>query len=139
MTVNGIYNSSFLLLERSLNLRLQKHNMVASNIANMDTPNYKPFNLMIEKAFEENGINSERLQLSKPDSIHLTKGKKDNNGFESGNVIRPQQSYIKEEEKVDIDKAMAELSENTLLYNASAQILSKKYNMIKQSITGGSR
>jgi flagellar basal body rod protein FlgB len=40
---------------------------------------------------------------------------------------------------VDIDKAMASLGENSSLYNASAQILSQKFQGLKTAIQGGNK
>lgn len=133
MGINEIYNSTFKVLEKNLDLRLQRHNLLSSNIANMDTPNYRPFDMVIEEAFEKSN-ESEKLQLNNSNAMHLKNAHadgKDSYGLTNG--------LLKEEEKVDLDKSMSNLSENTLLYNASVQILSKKYQMIKQSISGGTR
>ena len=128
MNINEIYNNTYSLLEKNLNLRQQKHNLIASNIANMDTPHYKPFNLIIEKAFDNYTTDEKQIRMKSTRDLHF----KNNNP-----ISRNQQACIEEEENVDIDKAMSDLSENTLLFNASAQILSKKYQMIKESIMGG--
>jgi len=44
---NGIFHDTISLLERSLNLRSLQHRVLASNIANMDTPNYKAVELAV--------------------------------------------------------------------------------------------
>ena len=138
MSINNIYDSSFSLLERNLDLRLQKHNLLTSNIANMDTPNYRPFDFVLEEAFDEFNQNGNRLEIRKSNTLHLT-NQEDPKNTQPGSRKYDDAVKLKEEEKVDLDKSMSNLSENTLLYNASVQILSKKYNMIKQSITGGAR
>ena len=38
---------------------------------------------------------------------------------------------------VDIDRTMGKLAENTLLYNAAAQLISKKFKGLKNVIKGG--
>ena len=131
MSINEIYNSTFSLLEKNLDLRLKKHNLLTSNIANMDTPNYRPFDLVVEDAFKQNN-KIQKLPLNNSNEFHFNTIQNQNEeGYNSNNAI------LKEEEKVDLDMSMSSLAENTLLYNASVQILSKKYQMIKQSITGG--
>ncbi len=40
---------------------------------------------------------------------------------------------------MDIDKAMADMAENNLMYNALAQILSKKFTGLKNAIQEGRR
>jgi flagellar basal-body rod protein FlgB len=135
MTMSGIYGTDFSVLEKNLDLRLQKHNLISSNIANMDTPNYKPFNLIVEKAFENNPSIDGKISLAGTNPLHINTA---DNPENPGSIIN-QKALVREDERVDIDKAMSDLSENVLLYSASAQILSKKLNMIKQSILGGMR
>jgi flagellar basal-body rod protein FlgB len=38
---------------------------------------------------------------------------------------------------VDIDRSMADLAENNLLYNAAAQIIQQKFQALKSAILGG--
>jgi flagellar basal-body rod protein FlgB len=38
---------------------------------------------------------------------------------------------------VDLDREMAKLSENNLMYNALAQIVSRKFQGLKDAIKGG--
>jgi len=40
---------------------------------------------------------------------------------------------------VDIDREMAALAKNSLLYKASAQIVASKFSGLKHAITGGSK
>jgi flagellar basal-body rod protein FlgB len=40
---------------------------------------------------------------------------------------------------VDIDRTMGKLAQNTLLYNAAAQLLSSKFKGLKNAIKGGSQ
>ncbi len=54
MESQGIYKGTLQLLERAMDLRSTKHNVVMSNIANMDTPNYKAFDVIIELSFSFN-------------------------------------------------------------------------------------
>ncbi|MBW1941137.1 MAG: flagellar basal body rod protein FlgB, partial [Deltaproteobacteria bacterium] len=51
MESQGIFNKTFSILEKNLDLRSIKHNLIVSNIANMDTPNYKGFDLIVEEEF----------------------------------------------------------------------------------------
>ena len=46
MPTNGLFRETISRLERSLNIRSLQHRVLSSNIANMDTPNYKPWNLL---------------------------------------------------------------------------------------------
>lgn len=126
MVTPGISETTLSVMEKNLDIRLRKHQLLVSNIANIDTPNYKPFNIVVKDAFEKMGNSSGGVKLKTSDNGHINSNGKDRSSVD---VIR--------EDAVDIDKAMTELARNTMLYNATAQILSKKYNMLKQSINGG--
>ena len=49
MDLSGIFSKSFSILEKSLDLRSKRHNLIASNISNMDTPGYKGFDIMVDE------------------------------------------------------------------------------------------
>ena len=40
MLIDGLLDSNFTLLEKTLDLRVFRHNLLASNIAHQDTPGY---------------------------------------------------------------------------------------------------
>lgn len=126
MITPGISDPTLSLMEKNLDLRLRKHQLIVSNIANIDTPNYKPFNIVVKDAFEkiENRSNAVKLRTSDPKHLNT-------NGYDRYKI------EVIQEDPVGIDKAMSDLAENTMIYNATAQILSKKFNLLKQSITGG--
>ena len=53
MESQGVFKGTFGVLEKAMDLRSTKHNVVMSNIANMDTPNYKAFDVIIEEEMEK--------------------------------------------------------------------------------------
>lgn len=134
MNTIDIFKSSFTALEKSLDLRSKKHNLLTSNVANFDTPNYKPFNLNVEEAIQHLKGSENQIKMNSPDSNHIAGTR--HNKSKSDDAYR---FISKEDKSIDIEKTMVDLSENSILYNATAQILSKKYNALKQAITGGSR
>jgi flagellar basal-body rod protein FlgB len=134
MDVTGIFNNTFSLLERNLDLRIKKNQLVASNIANIDTPNYKAFDIDVQNAFSRINAKNNQVTINSSNLQHFQE--KDrlfgmNNLQDKDDLI---ESYIKPDENNDIDKAMMNLAENSIVYNATVQILSKKYNLLKQTI-----
>lgn len=128
MIAGGISEPTISLLEKNLDIRLRKHQLITSNIANIDTPNYKPFNIMVEEAFNKLENQSTAMKLMSSNQRHLP-----------GKTNWVETAEVTQEDAVDIDAAMSDLAKNTMIYNATAQILSKKLNMLKQSVNGGSR
>ena len=129
MEPSGLFNTTFKMLEKNLDLRTRKHNLITSNIANMDTPNYKPFNIEVDEAMERLTSEKTGITLAQTDRGHIDA---------SGKISGLSEGVI-EEAEVDIDKTMMDLSENSILFNASAQILSKKYQFLRQAINGGNQ
>jgi len=139
MESQGIFSKTFSILEKSLDLRSIKHNLIVSNIANMDTPNYKGFDLIVEEEFEKALRAGKNIEPEKTQPMHFPfrEIRQDNIEFKAIEAS----PFIKREDgnTVDMDKSMAKLSENTLMYNASAKIIAKKFQGLKNVIQGGGR
>jgi flagellar basal-body rod protein FlgB len=134
MDTSGIFDATLSKLEKNLDVRTRKHNLIVSNVANMDTPNYRPFDFIVEEAMGRILANKDGMAMTKTNSGHLA-----SSGEQPGSQVNDRQLHItRKESEVDIDKTMSDLSQNSILYNASAQILSKKYSLLKEAIRGGS-
>jgi len=140
MELQGIFSETFSVLERALDLRSLKHNLIVSNIANLDTPNYKAFDLVIEEEFDKVMGSEKHIGLKKTHPRHIAAVRE-----LPLHTVEPEASAISrfcsrgDGNSVDIDRAMADLTENSLMYNALAQILSKKFQGLKDAIQGGRR
>ena len=139
MDAQGIFNRTFCVLENILNLRSSKHNQIVSNIANVDTPNYKAFDLIIEEQMERAAGNSKDVNLAKTHPGHLAGRKVSMDSTTSRFTASPPLSTRGDGNTVDIDKAMSDMAENNLMYNTLAQILSKKFEGLKSAIQEGGR
>lgn len=135
-----IFSETISFLENVLNLRSFRHNQIISNIANKDTPNYKAFDLAIEDELEklkgaQRGIDLKRTHLG-----HLATG---DTGVDNSGVTLRTTSHGSSERgdgnTVDVESEMANLAENSLLYDAMAQIIRKKFQGLKVAIQGGGR
>lgn len=139
MESQGIFDKTFSILEKNLDLRSVKHNLIVSNIANMDTPNYKAFDLIVEEELEKVLRAEKNIEPEKSHPVHFPfrETRPDNIKFKAVETSQ----FIKRDDgnTVDIDKSMAKLSENSLLYNASTQIIAKKFQTLKNAIQGGGR
>ncbi|MFZ0132729.1 MAG: flagellar basal body rod protein FlgB [Desulfobacterales bacterium] len=125
------------LLSRALDVRSSNHNVIVSNIANADTPNFKAFHVEVEREMEKFAADPGRLQMRRTRSAHLPAVTA---GEVRGTVRRddaPEFTLRGDGNTVDIDRAMADLAENNLLYNAAAQILQQKFQALKSAILGG--
>ena len=137
MESQGLFKGTLPLLEKALDLRSLKHNVTVSNIANKDTPNYKAFDLVVEEELEKVMGSGKELELKRSRQGHLP-GSGVGGGAVRLEIDNTSQLSLKRDgNTVNIDKEMAKLSENNLMYNALAQIISKKFQGLKNVIQGG--
>jgi flagellar basal-body rod protein FlgB len=137
MASQSIFSETVSTLERVLDLRSVKHKLVSSNIANVDTPNYQAFDLLIKENMGPEALRTGRLGLktTSPGHLSATEG-----SFKNMNIkAAPSFSVTLKGDgnSVDISKMMGTLSENTLMYNAAAQIISKKFQGLNYAISEG--
>ena len=133
----ALFSSTVATLEKSLNLRSQQHQVLTSNIANMDTPNYKAFELVIEEEMTRTNRPSKRLPLHRTHGNHLAPRHSLSDRVELKYADPPEFSLRGDGNTVDIEKTMGNLAENTILYKTAAQLISKKFKGLKAAIQGG--
>jgi flagellar basal-body rod protein FlgB len=115
-----VFDQTYEALARSLDLRTQNQTVIASNIANADTPGYQAQELDFEKAMAR--------ALDSGSSVENVKGDIEN---QINNVVR------EDGNTVDRDAEMVNLAQNQLLYDAAADLVKKKLALLKYSITDG--
>ncbi|MEA3436150.1 MAG: flagellar basal body rod protein FlgB [Thermodesulfobacteriota bacterium] len=137
MESQRIFSQTVSILEKAMDLRSKKHNVIASNIANMDTPDYKAFDLVIEKELQKVTGKGNGISLNKTDVGHMQSRRSKADGVSV--VIDDTQglSLRGDGNTVDIDKQMGNMAENTLMYKAAAQMIYRKFQGLKSAIQGG--
>lgn len=137
MESQGIFKGTFQSLEKAMDLRSMKHNVVMSNVANMDTPNYKAFDVIIEEEMKKTKGAGDTTLVKKTHQTHLS-GRHGAAGYVQPTLEEAQQTTLRKDgNTVDLDTEMAKLSENNLMYDALAQVISKKFQGLKDAIKGG--
>ena len=139
MKLQGIFTGIIPVLEKVLDLRSMKHNSIVSNIANMDTPNYKTFDFIVEEELEKAMKSRRNFELKKTQAGHLGVRQIGSTNVRLKAIDSHRFTHRADGNSVDIDKEMAKMAENSLMYNASAQILSKKFQGLKNAIEGGGK
>ncbi|MBN1380283.1 MAG: flagellar basal body rod protein FlgB [Deltaproteobacteria bacterium] len=107
------------MLENMLDYRTKRHKIIASNITNIDTPGFQPSDISFKDQYAKAG----KLSLKTTDSMHIPKK----------NTSRHPLDYeiSQSDEKVVIDKEMADLAENHLMYNTTVEMLARKFRGLK--------
>ena len=118
-------------LATSLRMRDIRHKVTSSNIANAETPGYKAkvveFEGALQRAIDlsaskENGVGGNSVQTLKGDIY-------DN----------PEINTANDNNTVDLEREMANLQENTILYKAALQMINKKLGTLKYAASDGGR
>jgi flagellar basal-body rod protein FlgB len=128
------------MLERSLDLIAQRHQVLLANVANEETPRFKAKDLVFQSVLDSMarpGLKGVPMATSDaaPHSRHfpLPGGPDGINPPEIKDS--PTKSPGLDGNTVSMEKTMAALHENSTLYSAASQIITKKY----QSLLGAIR
>jgi flagellar basal-body rod protein FlgB len=109
-----------------------------SNIANVTTRNYKPRSLAFEEDLQSALNLDARGKMTRTDESHLP-SEFDINGFQGKGLTEYKPRVVYGEDVVDLDKEMAAMAKNTLMYNAITDIIAKQFSGIQTTIQDGSR
>ena len=137
MPTNGLFRDTISLLERSLNMRSLQHRVLSSNIANMDTPNYKAVELAVAEEMNGSQDAAPSIQLVQTQPSHLPLKHDPADHVKLKAAKPPEFSLRGDGNTVDLDRTMGKLAENTLLYKTAAQLISQKFSGLKRAIRGG--
>ena len=121
---------------QALILRSQRAQVLAANLANADTPNFKArdvdFKSVLSAAQQQTA--SEAVSLQVTDAAHIAKTPDTQNGYEL-KYRGPYQSGI-DGNTVDTQKEHSEFMQNALQYQASITFLSGRLRSLLSAIRG---
>ncbi|TFG41557.1 MAG: flagellar basal body rod protein FlgB [Syntrophobacterales bacterium] len=134
---SGIFDGTISLLQKSLNVRSVQHQVLSSNVANADTPNYKAFEVAVDEELRKLDTGKARIQLARTQSSHLPVSRAEVDRVTLRNSPAPTLSLRADGNTVDLDRTMGDLSENTIKYKTSAQLIGMKFKSLLNAIQGG--
>ncbi len=129
----NLFGPTYSVLSKVLDLRAQRQTLIASNIANAETPRYKSKQLKFEEELKNFAPSSGRLKLKKTDPKHIP-FKPDINNINPEIVLEDTPPIRADGNNVDLDKEFVKMSKNQLMYNTVAQILGKKFKGLISAI-----
>jgi flagellar basal-body rod protein FlgB len=137
MPVNGIFGTTIEVLGKTLDLRAKRHALISANLANVETPGYTPTNLSFEDELK-GALKKGGAQTSTPNPRHIPiRGGAAGLDRVAGQVVElPGRGAGPDGNGVEMESEMGRMAENQIMYNASVQLLTKKFEMMKQAIRG---
>jgi flagellar basal-body rod protein FlgB len=116
------------LLSHALGLRAKNHTMISSNLSNIDTPGYRPKGVNFEEELKK-AVGEGPLPLNRTQEGHLPASPA---SPLSGEEALSLESLVEAPPgELDIDTEMSKMVRNNLLYEATAKMLSKKFEALR--------
>jgi flagellar basal-body rod protein FlgB len=116
------------VFSKALNLRTQRHQALASNVANADTPNYKARDIDFQDAMK-NAVAGIKLATTAPAHLPSTQAP----GSATLQYRADTQSAV-DGNTVDMDVERAQLTDNALQYQVLTQLVSDQFRGMKEAL-----
>lgn len=126
------------LTAKVLDFQLQRQNIVSANLANINTPGYKARTLEFEEDLQAALGLSEAGAVARTHPNHFPLAfSADQTEAEVVRSLTPR--VVQGVDNVDLDKEMAAMAKNSMLYNTLAMIMQKNFSGMKQLIADGGK
>lgn len=119
------------LVQLALNVSSLKQQVISNNIANSNTAGYKPLRVDFDKQLQNlSTVLSDRGDSKAAENLMNTLQPK---------VVIDQEANQLGDISVRLDQEMANMTENTVHYQALIESISKKMSLLRLAINGGQR
>ena len=135
MADSRIFGHTYEMIGKSMDISTRRHNLIAGNIANMDTIGYTPSDIDFQNALKRAMIEPEPDYLDKTDEKHLSGNIE---GFAGRiNGLGSEDVDIYHLDSVNIDTEMMNLMENNVKFRSTAEMLLRKMTILNYAIDEG--
>lgn len=127
------------LLTTSLRVRAARHSVLSANIANADTPGYRPRDIDFARALQT-AVHRQESPIDSQGQLTLVS---------TGTLPQPQPGLVSTEitdgeialdgNRVELDSEITRMTENTLHHEASLTLLSRTLGGLRYAISEGRR
>jgi flagellar basal-body rod protein FlgB len=136
MTDSRIFGRPLEVIANSLDISAKRHNLISSNIANMDTIGYAPSDLDFQKTLQRAMGDQPVDYLDKTDPRHLSSNGQDAFSMKGSNSEAVDIYHL---DSVNIDTEMMNLMENNIKYKTTTELLLRKMTILNYSIDEGGK
>lgn len=127
-----LFDKTLTVLERSLDVRLVRQNVLAGNIANVDTPGFRPHDVDFQAAMKA-------VTQAKEAALTVGSSASAASAGSLGAAIVEMEggSPGLDGNAVDLDRTMVAMAENAIQYGASARAAAKKLAILRYVASDG--
>ncbi len=122
-------------LSSLLDVKMKRHELLSNNLANVDTPGYKRYDIAFEELLKSK-LNRRTIPLVTTSEKHID-ARKQLMDIKPKVYREEDYRFRNDGNNVDIDKEMVELAKNTLSYNIISEQISKNFKMLQTAISEG--
>jgi flagellar basal-body rod protein FlgB len=136
MLANLFDNTTIPVLQEVISFAQARHNVLAGNIANVDTPGYRVRDLSVETFQKRLGEmidarNYHRKEVASPGHVKAS---------DPGDEMRQVRDSLKTVQFLDgsdvgIEQQVVQVSKNQFLHNLSVSIMNKQFQLLKSAIS----
>jgi flagellar basal-body rod protein FlgB len=145
--INAIFDTTSQVLEKSMDLRMMRTGLLASNIANAETRNYRAVDIdfkatMANLLGEMEKKEAPLLKLERSDPSHFSNDILENGTLASKRIVfaaGDSMSIGNDSNSVNLERQLGRLEQNTLQFTALGKLLGKKLAGIKNILESTSR
>lgn len=124
---------SFSVLSKALDLRTQRHQVLASNIANADTPGYKARDLEFSMAMQGAMGGSAAAGMAITARGHQSGS--DVSGASGALQFRTATQAAADGNTVDMDVERSQITDNALQYQIVTQLISNRFQSLRTAMS----
>ena len=131
--IDDVLNAEALpVLEQLARFAGARHRLIAHNIANLDTPGYRA----LRASFPERLGQARKLEMSRTDGQHMAPPA--GSGAARGTIEQAPATRVRlDGNTVDVDREMTALAAVQARYNAAAQMVRKRFALLRYAVTDG--
>jgi flagellar basal-body rod protein FlgB len=132
-----IFDRTMQLLNRTLDMRQARQRVIASNIANEETPGYRAVDLSFQDSLQAAHRGRGLVTLAVTQGQHI--GPRGNSFQKAMGTLGPVPSgdIPLDANSVNIELEMAKMSDNAMQYNSAASIMAIRFRQLMSAIREG--
>ncbi len=119
--MKALFDKTFDRIEFMLDYRSERQKILTANVANMDSVDYEPKDLVFASHLESAMNGSSGLPLTRTNPGHLPAGPA---------LSKNDLELVSMGDTVVLDEAMMKLTENQLQYNTDIEMLGRKFRIV---------
>lgn len=134
MQASDVSNSLF----KHLSFRAENHKVIANNVANLNTPNYKAKELVFEKELQRTQ-NSNDLQMYKTHQMHINSSIDEVKS--SGPKLQNVEGLVEQNDgnNVSLDKEIGNMAKNSVILDAISNAIKKDSRLFRSVIESSAK